>query len=190
MRRTVEVTAAVVMAASVALSACSDQFPTDPVSQTSHPFFTRPPAEGFDVLRRDAPLASEVALTRVIGPEGGEIRLEEAGFALVIPPGALLKPTAITMTAPISDALAVEFAPHGLRFEVPTTLLVDPGGGAAGLELRNKLDGEQLDSFLGIYFEGDPNAGIEPLETISTYRLDGNIAFSVGHFSGYIVATG
>jgi hypothetical protein len=59
--------------------------------------------------------------TRTIGPLGGSI---SAGpHTLVIPPGALLAPTTITMTAPTGLGVnAVKFQPEGLRFITPAAL--------------------------------------------------------------------
>jgi hypothetical protein len=59
--------------------------------------------------------------TRTIGPLGGSI---SAGpHTLVIPPGALLAPTTITMTAPTGLGVnAVKFQPEGLRFAAPAIL--------------------------------------------------------------------
>src|SRR2546430_6025920 len=64
------------------------------------------------------PYASQ---TRTIGPLGGTI---SAGpHTLVIPPGALTSPTAITMTAPTGLGVnAVKFQPAGLRFVTPAAL--------------------------------------------------------------------
>src|SRR5438093_11373083 len=59
--------------------------------------------------------------TATIGVAGGSI---SAGpHTLVIPPGALTAPTAITMTAPTGLGVnAVKFQPEGLRFTAPAAL--------------------------------------------------------------------
>jgi len=59
--------------------------------------------------------------TVTIGPLGGTI---SAGpHWLTIPPGAVLSPTAITMTAPTGQGVnAVKFKPAGLRFVTPAVL--------------------------------------------------------------------
>jgi len=59
--------------------------------------------------------------TKTIGPLGGTI---SAGpHTLIIPPGAVLNPTTITMTAPTGLGVnAVKFQPEGLRFVTPASL--------------------------------------------------------------------
>ena len=94
------------------------------------------------------------------------------------------------MTAVSGDAMAVEFAPHGLEFEIPATMHVGARGTPAEEQLLHRADGVPLDSFLGVYFDGNPKVGVDPLENIATYLLDGAIVFQVGHFSGYVIATG
>ena len=60
-----------------------------------------------------APRGYEGAV-RIIGPEGGEIA---AGIArLRIPPGALDRPTVITVETPVTYTVVAEFRPHGLQF--------------------------------------------------------------------------
>ena len=58
--------------------------------------------------------------TRTIGPAGGTIVVGR--HSLYIPAGALAGNVEITATAPAGDHVAVEFAPHGLRFERNTVL--------------------------------------------------------------------
>jgi hypothetical protein len=56
----------------------------------------------------------------IIGPEGGVLT---AGVAtLHVPPGALDRPTVITMEAPVSFAVTAEFRPHGLQFRARPVL--------------------------------------------------------------------
>jgi hypothetical protein len=59
--------------------------------------------------------------TVTIGPLGGSI---SAGpHFLTVPPGALVRPTAITMTAPTGQGVnAVKFKPAGLQFVTPAVL--------------------------------------------------------------------
>ena len=129
-------------------------------------------------------------MTRVVGPEGALLEIPEAGISFVIPRNALAEPTTITMTALSGDASAVEFAPHGLEFRIPATMHVRAEGTMAEELAVEHAQGVTLDSFLGVYFEGDPGFGVEPLETIPTIYLDGAIVFEVAHFSGYATASG
>ena len=188
MRRTVEMTAVIVLAASLSLVGCADPLPTGAVNDAS--YFTRPPAVGFEALRRTVPLSVDLSVTRVIGRDGGRLEIDEAGITFVIAPDALTEATTITMTALAGDAMAVEFAPHGLEFAIPATMHMLARGTPAEAQLLHEIDGEPLDLFLAVYFDGNPEIGVDPLENIATYLLDGAIVFRVGHFSGYVVATG
>ena len=168
MKRTVELTAVIVLAASLTLVACADQSPTGPVNDAQTSFFTRPPAEGFEALRRNVPLSFDLSVTRVIGGDGGRLEIDQAGVTFIIPPNALTEATTITMTALSGDAMAVEFAPHGLEFEIPATMHVRARGTPAEEQLLQRADGVPLDSFLGVYFDGNPKVGVDPLENIAT----------------------
>ena len=190
MRRTVELTAVIVLSASFTLVACSDRSPTGPVDDASTSFFTRPPAVGFDVLRRNTPLSVDLSVTRTIGPEGGLLEIEGAGIAFVIPQNALGKATTITMSAPAGDAMVVDFAPYGLELEVPAMIRVRGEGTRAEELILQKGNGAELDSVLGVHYNGNPDTGVEPLESIDTYVNDGAIVFVVRRLSGYVVATG
>ncbi len=136
------------------------------------------------------PLSVDLSVTRVIGRDGGRLEIAEAGISFVIPPDALMEATTITMTALAGDAMAVEFAPRGLEFEIPATVHIRARGTPAEERVLQKDEGEPLDSFLGVYFDGDPQVGVDPLENIATYLLEGAIVFEIGHFSGYVCASG
>ena len=55
-----------------------------------------------------------VGETRIIGPDGGEIKI--GPHTLDIPAGALTEPTVVTAEAPVSNLVTVTFSPHGLTF--------------------------------------------------------------------------
>jgi hypothetical protein len=59
-------------------------------------------------------------VTQTVGPLGGVIRV--GPHSLVIPPGALDRPVAITASAPEGQHVTVDFAPEGLRFRYPAVL--------------------------------------------------------------------
>ena len=210
-------TVALALAAGLAAAGCSDirtptESPPDPIQP--QPFFSYAPATGFDALRRHEPLLTDVSTSQVIGVEGGEIVIPTAGVSLVVPALALSADTQITVTALAGDAVAFEFAPHGLQFLVPAAIRVRVEGTEAEDELEDLLedtssghdrddDEEDLDdldsgsfvvplnSFIGVYFEGDPSLGVvEPLERIDTFLQDGHIVFPIQHFSGYVTASG
>ncbi len=59
-------------------------------------------------------------VTQTVGPLGGVVRV--GPHSLVIPPGALDGPVAITASAPEGQHVTVDFAPEGLRFRYPAVL--------------------------------------------------------------------
>lgn len=190
MRRTRETTALFALATTLTLAGCFSSLPTDPASDQD-PFFTVAPAPGFDAMRRTAPLPAARSITRTIGAEGGRLELEDVGVAFVIPAEALSEATEITLTALAGDAVAFEFAPHGLVFERPASIHVRARGTEVEEVLqRPELDGAVLEDVLGVYFEGDATAGVEPLETIPVRLIDEAVVFPVHHFSGYVCASG
>jgi len=114
--------------------------------------------------------------TKTIGALGGTI---SAGpHTLVIPPGALLSPTAITMTAPTGLGVnAVKFAPEGLRFNAPAVLTMS----YSNCSLLGKLLPKRI-----AYTDDNLN--------IISYLLSLDNLFSkyvtgkVNHFSDYVIA--
>lgn len=189
MRRTVDFAAVFTLVATMALAGCSPT-PTLPGEPAADAFFSRPPAPGFDALERKAPLPVELTASRTIGPEGGQIRLADAGLRFVVPPGALAEDTRISVRALAGAALAFEFEPHGLEFSTPASIHVDIAGTKAEAFQLDGAPRRPLDRFLGVYFTGDERSGFEPRENLATYLLDGAIVFDIEHFSGYVCASG
>jgi hypothetical protein len=103
--------AAVVAAALILASCGQDQAaPTDPLASSAE--FRRPGINSLWLLSC-TPLAADSA-TQTIGPSGGTI--EVGPHRLIVPPGALVSPVAITAIMP-SDTLArVRLSPEGLQF--------------------------------------------------------------------------
>src|SRR2546429_7901999 len=119
------------------------------------------------------PYASD---TETIGPLGGVLR---AGpHSLVIPPGALLNPTTITMTAPSGLGVnAVKFRPEGLRFTTPAALTMS----YANCSLLGKLLPKRI-----AYTDDNLNilSYLLSLDNLFSKRVTGK----VNHFSDYVVA--
>ena len=114
--------------------------------------------------------------TATIGPLGGSI---SAGpHTLVIPPGALLSPTTITMTAPTGLGVnAVKFQPAGLRFLTPAALTMSYSNcSLLGLLLPKEI--AYTDDNLNII------SYLLSLDNILSKRVTGK----VNHFSDYVVA--
>ena len=119
------------------------------------------------------PYASQ---TRTIGPLGGTI---SAGpHTLVIPPGALTSPTAITMTAPTGLGVnAVKFQPAGLRFVTPAALTMS----YSNCSLLGKILPKR------IAYTDDNLSIISYLLSLDNL-FSKNVTGKVNHFSAYVVA--
>jgi len=121
----------------------------------------------------DLPYASSTA---TIGVAGGTI---SAGpHTLVIPPGALSAPTAITMTAPRGLGVnAVKFQPEGLQFAVPAVLTMS----YSNCSLLGKILPKRI-----AYTDDNLNiiTYLLSLDNLLSKRVTGK----VNHFSDYVVA--
>jgi hypothetical protein len=131
-----------VLTALVAL-ACSDQSPTGPtvpattndglltglVGGISSPViriigFASDPA-GIDVtgVKWVPSHVNQVrAVSATIGPAGGVLTIPGSDFGIVFPAGAVLLPTAITITSDASGYVSYDMQPHGLKFAKPVTV--------------------------------------------------------------------
>lgn len=173
---------AVVLVLTSAALACSDT-PTGPPLSGEAPASSLLWGGGSATVRvveRDAPLVEEISVTRTVGLLGGTVAVPEAGLLVVIPPGAVLRATPITVTAPAGSLVGYRFSPHGRSFRVPLVVLQDLSGTNAGL-----LQGE----LVAAYFEGPLAPLVEALELLPLDLFGSLGLFHVTHFSGYVVAT-
>ncbi len=112
--------AALILAVSAACS--SEQAPTlapmpgPELSLTGTVTNLLPPVKGLLACK----VTETHSMTQVVGRAGGTIKVGR--HSLYIPPDALLSPQTITATAPAGNLVEVEFQPHGLKFNRPTTL--------------------------------------------------------------------
>lgn len=146
------------------------------------------------VLKRLTPLAADISVTAVIGPEGGSIKINEAGGKIDIPAGALIEPTTITMTALAGANVAYQFQPHGLTFAQPVKIQQDLR--TTWASVYPKL----VDMAHGGYYEQPlDSTWVDPgklFTVVKEHELgypESNgtqLKFYVGHFSGYIVICG
>lgn len=173
----------------VALGACAD-VPTAPEPSAPTADLNLLGIELFEsstvgVVRRTTPLATDEVVTKVIGYSGGVIRLPRAGLRVVVPRGAVLRNTRITITAPAGDLLGYHFEPHGTRFRRPLRATQTLAGTEIGL-----LEGI-LDPPFAAYFEGGLLPEVQALEILDLNILGllGVAHFQVPHFSGYVIAT-
>lgn len=143
------------------------------------------------VLWRVQVLDAPITKTMVIGPEGGEFKIVQAGVKIEVPAGALDVPTPISITALPGWVVAYEFGPHGTQFRKPVKITQD---------LRSTGIYKQWLPYLYFkagYFQQQGDIvqrrlsatvdEIVPVEIDMNARL---LKFYVEHFSGYLVAVG
>ena len=112
---------ALAMLAAAALAACGpDGTAPSELIATGGPLLNLgdPPIE-VSVLQRSTPLLHNFVAASTIGPEGGTLRIADAGFSITFPAGAVAEPTEITVAAVPGYAVAYLFHPHGLTFARP-----------------------------------------------------------------------
>jgi hypothetical protein len=112
--------------------------------------------------------------SKSIGPQGGSLVV--GPHRLVVPPGALDHFELITATAPAGNRVAVEFEPHGLRFDRPTALT-----------LSYKQCGLLSIPRLKIVYVGDDDRILQVLPSLNNILLR-QVTGKVDHFSQYALA--
>lgn len=141
----------------------------------------------------------EKSVTAVIGPDGGQIELEEAELTLSFPAGALESDVAITITSVKGDYVAYDMLPHGLVFNQPVLV-------SQGLRETKLWDAKHVEAkkASGIYVPSDavPNdldlvPVLESLPSATLFIHDQKgkpkAAFQfwqINHFSRYMLASG
>lgn len=163
-----------VVCAVVLSSGCGDRTPTapEPLAPSADLVGSLLGATGL-LKCSNLPYAST---TQTIGGGGGTLSV--GPHTLVIPPGALAQPTAITMTLPTGLGVnAVQFQPAGLRFQKPAALTMS----YANCSLLGKLLPKQIayttDNLQILYY-------LLSLDNL----LGKNVTGQVNHFSTYVVA--
>jgi len=155
--------------------ACTDHTPTAPVAPVAPEASLIGSLLGATGLLKcsNLPYASS---TKTIGALGGTI---SAGpHTLVIPPGALLNPTTITMTAPTGLGVnAVKFQPEGLRFIAPAALTMS----YANCSLLGKILPKRI-------AYTDDNLNIISYLLSLDNLLSKYVTGKVNHFSDYVIA--
>lgn len=141
---------------------------------------------GFNKIGRLQPGNSASA---TIGVRGGVLDLPSAGLKVIVPAGALARPTTLSVTQRAGSFLAYEFQPHGLQFARPLTVVQALGG--TGLETV------ALRSLRAVYFANesqvdDASGSVTPSElmNVSVDAASRTASFQIHHFSGYMFATG
>jgi len=176
---------ALIVCASTALAACSDvpTAPTDALAPSNGLVSDllggrRNQPDSAVVIRRRVPLAEDEVVSQWVGRLGGIIRLPQAGLTVVVPIGAVERPTRITVTAPAGDLVGYDFQPHGLQFQRPLTITQD----------LLSTEGLGLLDLQAVYFEGELAPSVKALERLPVWLLNTLGLYRVEHFSGYAMA--
>jgi hypothetical protein len=138
-------------------------------------------------VQRTKPLAAPITVTKEIGYYGGTLSIPEAGVTVIVPRGALMRTTTITMTARAGSLLAYDFSPTGTTFYKP-------------LLFNQTLRGTNVTLLqvpllrLGYYSDpgllGQVTAVVSDLLGGVTNLLDWSFNAPIKHFSGYVVVCG
>ena len=139
-------------------------------------------------MKRTTPLAAPVTWSFVVGTEGTVSSNSGVGLMISVPAGAVAGPTTITVTALAGSDLAYAFEPHGLRFARPVTLTQSLNGVETGLLSQLIASGAHFAGATPQYVDG--LAIVNETVAASVDLLSASVAFPIGHFSGWIVASG
>jgi len=193
---------AALLTLSLVLFGCSD-LPTAPEAEEERiplvppgPSFALFEGATLHALEWKYPLWRDRSVTREIGRKGGSVRMSWPRVTLTIPKGAISKQEQsrfggkkhktipITMTLYSGEGLAVGFAPHGLQFSKPVTLVIDlrwtkvAGVSSAARDPK------------AVYFEGKPEVTVIGQEALPVRIEGGKLYVEINHFSGYLLASG
>jgi hypothetical protein len=155
-------------------TACSDHSPTAPQPAP-------PSADLIGWLLRTTGLLScsnlpYASTTQTVGIAGGI--LSAGPHTLVVPPGALIRRTTITMTLPTGLGVnAVKFQPEGLRFQVPAVLTMSYANCSLLGKLLPKRIAYTTDNLQILYY-------LLSLDNLLSKYVTGK----VNHFSAYAIA--
>lgn len=141
-------------------------------------------------LKRTAPLGNDVTWSFTVGSGGGSSSDSTVGLTVKIPAGALSSPTTITVTALKGSAVAYGFQPHGLVFAKNAFLTQNLRGTEAGGLLSIPLLSGAHFATETLQLNSDGLAVVTEIVPALTDLLSQKVTFGIGHFSGWIVATG
>ncbi|MGZ8412746.1 MAG: hypothetical protein ACXWZS_03395 [Gemmatirosa sp.] len=189
LRHTVSLTA-VVLLTGTAMACAPDRSPTAPSLGASDVGAVRTSVSGAAAtktwsvvgLRRAHPLRTDLTVTRVIGPRGGRLDHEAAGFTLEVPAGAVATPTTFRVTALAGEMVAYDFGPDGSVFPKALRATQDLRNTSAPRLPRN------VSFTLGqIGADGKLLAAPTQEVTGTVDRTGRSVSFGIPHFSGWIV---
>ena len=177
------------------LAACGEDAPQIPVAPNATarqaataPVMSRATAKKgkLNGLERQKALKEDVSASAVIGAEGGVLTLPATGLRLVVPAGAVSRPTPFRATAIAGRLVAYDFEPAGSTFPVPLRVEQDLSF------LKRRADASPV---VAGYFPSRTDLDQDLLagrvaEVISTSPSATTVSFPVWHFSGYVVGWG
>jgi hypothetical protein len=158
------------------------------------------PAEDFDTLyalKWVTRVKEDVSASAVINQAGGEIKIPEYGFKITFPQGAISKKTTITATVIAGTEVAYRFEPHGITFKAPVRIQQDLRLTTAFADeavLAGLKRGYWVDPWASTLLESNTGkVQVKEVQaaTVESMSVNGRWAkFDVGHFSGYLLASG
>jgi hypothetical protein len=158
-----------------AATACE---PADPVSVPTAPSAADLTASSGPELVR-CRMGSGASTTQLVSPLGGFVSLN--GHAIVIPQGALLAPTLITVTEPASRYVEVSIRANGAEhFQFNSPVFVVISYARCRRTLQHPLEAWHIDEITK-----------QPLERMTVSyddEINRKVAFITPHLSGYAIA--
>ena len=139
-------------------------------------------------VERTTPLANDVVWSFTAGPNGAVSTNADVGLVVVIPPGALSTTQTFTVTALAGSAVAYKFEPH-VVFNRSVSLTQSLRGTSVSLLSLPVLSGAH---FATDRLELTPSGLANVTEIVPSFvsPWTRTVSFGVGHFSGWIVASG
>ena len=173
----------------LAIAGCSDT--VQPSLISARPLDDRAPAllSLIAPVQRATPLSQDVTWSFVAGPLGGSTTNTATGLTFTVPAGALSGNVTITITALAGSPVAYRFEPHGLVFAQNATIRQDLTVTTANLLTGLLLSGAYFSSDT-LELDGSGLAIVSEVIGAITNPLTMTATFPVGHFSGYILASG
>ena len=141
-------------------------------------------------LNRTTALPSDVVWSFTVGSGGGSSTNTAVGLTIRIPAGAVSAPTTITVRALAGKPVAYAFEPHGLVFNKKAYLTQDLRGTSAGGVLSLPLLSGAHFATDELVLNEDGLAVVTEIVPAIANPLSRNVTFGIGHFSGWIIATG
>jgi hypothetical protein len=132
-------------------------------------------------------LKRDVHASALIGPAGGVLVLPATGLRLVVPAGAVSRPTLFGATALEGKVVAYDFEPAGSVFPVALRVEQDP----AFINMKHNDASRMRAGYFPSRSDLDQSRATgDVAELISTSWSAGAVSFSVWHFSGYMMSWG